>query len=146
MSTSRKFKIVGIVALVKVVLITAVLVTTYWPHTVVATVNSKEKQCMTTEDCSYRVYTDGGTFENVDSFLWWKFNSADYQGALKDGYTYELKVVGWRFGYWSMFENIVAYKEIDNPFKKCGKLAMDNGDQLTGCFMHLPHIEYNPEQ
>ena len=146
MNTGKKFKIAGIIALIKIVLVLVLLGTTYWPKTVVVTVNSKEKQCMTTEDCSYRVYTDGGTFENVDSLLWWKFNSADYQGALKDGHTYELEVSGWRFGYLSMFENIVGYKEIDNPNKKCGKLTLDNDDILTGCFLHLPHIEYNLEQ
>lgn len=146
MNTGKIFKITGIVILVKIVVAAAILGITYWPRTAVVTINKSENKCTTADDCAYRVYTDGATFENVDSYLWFKFNSADYQGALKDGYTYELKVVGWRFGFWSWFENIVDYKEVDNPFKKCGKLSMDNGDILTGCFMHLPHIEYNPEQ
>ena len=146
MNIGKIFKISGIVLAIKIVIIAVVLGATYWPRTAVVTINSSEKQCMTTDDCSYRVYTDGETFENVDSVIWWKFNSADYHGALKEGYTYELSVVGWRFGYRSWFENIIDYKEVDNPFKKCGKLAMDNGDIMTGCFIHLPNVEYNPEQ
>jgi hypothetical protein len=82
---------------------------------VVAHVRDKERVCSGEGDCKYLVYTDQGTFENTDSlFLYGKTNSADVQGFLQVGETYELTVVGWRWSLVSSFKNIVAVEEF-NP-------------------------------
>lgn len=53
------------------------------------------------------VYTENEVFENTDSWLYLKFNSADYQNNLKIGETYTVKVAGWRIPFLSIYRNIV---------------------------------------
>ena len=48
------------------------------------------------------------TFINQDSYLEFKFNSADIQGALELGKTCSVKTYGFRIPFWSTFENIIA--------------------------------------
>lgn len=55
-------------------------------------------------------YNDGPeseVFENTDSFLFLKFNSADMQQSLKKGNSYRVKVAGWRIPFLSMYRNII---------------------------------------
>lgn len=47
------------------------------------------------------------TFENKDSTLEWKFNSADIQGKLEYGKRCTVETYGFRIPFFSMFENIV---------------------------------------
>jgi hypothetical protein len=56
------------------------------------------------------VYTDEGVFENTDSFLFFKFNSADIQNSLKPGKEYKVKVAGWRLPFFSSYKNIIEVK------------------------------------
>lgn len=53
------------------------------------------------------IYTETEVFENTDSWLFFKFNSADYQSNLKVGETYMVKVVGWRIPFFSKYRNII---------------------------------------
>jgi hypothetical protein len=74
------------------------------------TVTDKERVCTSrgeTVSCDYRVYTPLETFVNKDSMLFTKFNSADVQGGLQPGESYEVRVVGWRIPFFSQFRNIV---------------------------------------
>lgn len=58
---------------------------------------------------SYRIYTEEcGVLANKDSVWHTKWNSADVQASLEPGSTYELRVVGWRFGPTSTFPNVIA--------------------------------------
>tara|TARA_Y100000310_G_C20701093_1_gene829949 strand:+ start:21 stop:356 length:336 start_codon:yes stop_codon:yes gene_type:complete len=55
----------------------------------------------------YLVFAEEGTYKNVDSWLFWKFNSSDVQGQLETGNTYKVKVAGWRIPLFSSYENII---------------------------------------
>jgi len=63
-------------------------------------------------DSKYLVYTDLEPLENTDAMLFLKFNSADLQGQLQVGYTYEVTIVGWRIPFISMFRNIISIDSI----------------------------------
>lgn len=81
-------------------------------ETVSFTVLDKDRVCSTGTDdkvtCKYLVYTDNGTFSNTDNILYGKTNSADIQGCLTVGKTYENVVVnGHRVTFLSMFQNIL---------------------------------------
>ncbi len=51
---------------------------------------------------------DMETFKNIDSTLFWKFDSADVQGTLEVGETYTFDVAGWRWPFFSAFRNITS--------------------------------------
>lgn len=92
------------------------IVYTMSSETIQVTVDNRER--ITTgsgEDISskYIVYTNGEVFENVDSWLYFKFNSTDYQNALKESHTYNIKVVGWRVPFLSMYRNIVSIDSVE---------------------------------
>jgi len=81
------------------------------------TVSVKDKERITTgsgEDISSKfiVYTKNEVFENTDSFLFWKLNSADVQNSLDKEKMYQIKVVGWRIPFFSSYRNIISVKEI----------------------------------
>lgn len=59
----------------------------------------------------YRVYTDNGTYKVGDSWLYTRWNAADVYGRLDEDQTYECVVYGWRFGFFSMFKNILDCEE-----------------------------------
>lgn len=57
----------------------------------------------------------GGTTYKISDLLWkGKFNSADIYGNLEVGKTYEITTTGYRWGYFSEYQNINSYKEISN--------------------------------
>ena len=56
----------------------------------------------------YLVFTENETFENTDSWLFWKFNSSDFNGKFVAGSTYKVKVAGWRIPFFSSYRNIVS--------------------------------------
>lgn len=58
------------------------------------------------------VYTDKGVFENTDSMLFMKFNSADVQNELKVGQEYRVTVAGWRVPFLSYYKNILEVKPV----------------------------------
>ena len=59
----------------------------------------------------YVVFSTHEVFENTDSFLFFKFDSSDYQNKLKKGKTYKVKVTGWRIPFISTYRNIVKIIE-----------------------------------
>lgn len=82
-------------------------------HQVEFTVNKTERVVYDGgQDSRYMVYTDKGVFENTDSLLNGKFNSADLYNQLKTGKKYECEAVGFRNGFFSWFENLISCKEV----------------------------------
>ena len=55
----------------------------------------------------YLVYTQDESFENTDSWMFFKFSSSDLQGKLMNDSTYSVKVAGWRVPFLSSYRNIV---------------------------------------
>lgn len=54
-----------------------------------------------------RVYTDCGVFVVADELGRLHFNAADVYADLEPGGTYTLTTVGWRFGLFSWFPNVI---------------------------------------
>lgn len=59
-------------------------------------------------ESKYLVYTENEVFENVDTLLYGKFDSADVQGKLADNKTHTVKVTGIRIPFLSWYRNIVS--------------------------------------
>lgn len=53
------------------------------------------------------VYTDKGTFNNVDSTFPWKKNSSDLYGQLLTGKHWTCEVAGWRAGFLSNYPDLI---------------------------------------
>jgi len=76
--------------------------------TVTVTVTEKERV-----DGTYLVFTDLETLKNEDDLLFFKFNSSDLYGSLKEGQTYDFRVAGWRVPLLSWYRNVVAIEPSD---------------------------------
>lgn len=87
------------------------------------TITITDKERVTTQvaegqtDSKYLIYGEdenGKTyvFEDTDTLFRWKFNSSDVFGALKEGETYELTVIGFRVHIFNWYENIIDFKEV----------------------------------
>lgn len=87
------------------------------------TVTITDKERVTTQvaegqtDSKYLIYGEdknGKTyvFEDTDTLFRWKFNSSDVYGALKEGETYELTVIGFRVHILNWYENIIDFKAV----------------------------------
>lgn len=89
--------------------------------TAVFTVTDKERVVRGDGDSVssyYLVFTEdrngkSETFSNVDTLMYWKFNSSDLQGSLKIGRTYMADVYGWRVPFLSWYRNIVNVRQVD---------------------------------
>lgn len=66
--------------------------------TVCAVVTDKQVK-RSGDDDKYLIFTDKETFENVDSILESKFNSADFYGSIQLGQCYCLTVYGVSYSY-----------------------------------------------
>ena len=73
--------------------------------TITVTINKRER-VVNKDSSKYMIYTNKEVFQNVDSFLRFKFNSADVYNELVEGKEYTLKVYGFRWRFFSMFRNI----------------------------------------
>ena len=74
------------------------------------TVTGKER--VTSDGSSkYLVYTNTTTFEVVDTWIHWRFDSSDFYGKIVVGKTYQAKVQGWRVPFFSMYQNIITLDE-----------------------------------
>lgn len=76
-------------------------------------ISIKNKERITTgrgENISSKfiIYSETEVFENTDSWLYFKFNSADYQNKFTVGGTYKVEVAGWRVPLLSMYRNVVS--------------------------------------
>lgn len=87
------------------------------------TITITDKERVTTQvaegqtDSKYLIYGEdenGKTyvFEDTDTLFRWKFNSSDVFGALKEGETYELTVIGFRVHIFNWYENIIDFKAV----------------------------------
>lgn len=82
-------------------------------HDVTFTVNKTERvQDRNGQGAKYMVYTDNGVYQNTDSVLNNKYNSADLYNELKVGKKYTCTAVGFRNGFFSMFENLIRCAEV----------------------------------
>lgn len=85
-------------------------------ETMVVTIEDKER--INQEDESYYLVfaTDENgkpiVFKNVDSLLFGKWDSSNVQAGLKIGKTYEVTLRGMRIPFFSMYQNIINYKEV----------------------------------
>jgi hypothetical protein len=87
--------------------------TAYYLSSETIEITIKDKERITTgtgEDITgkFILYSENEVFENTDSWLFLKFNSADYQNKLEVGKTYKVKVAGWRVPFLSMYRNVVG--------------------------------------
>lgn len=83
--------------------------------------HSTERVCRNSGDslnCHYewrfrgtRGYEDE-VFINRDSFINWKFNSADFQNKIDAGEEYRLVVTGWRIPVISTFRNVISVEVV----------------------------------
>lgn len=90
-------------------------------HKYTVTITDKERVTRLSVACStvskYLVYGEdenGKTyvFENTDTLFRGKFNSSDVYGALKEGETYELTLIGFRVHIFNWYENIIDFKVV----------------------------------
>lgn len=70
--------------------------------------NISSKYLIYGEDENGKTYV----FEDTDTLFRWKFNSSDVFGALKEGETYELTVIGFRVHIFNWYENIIDFKVV----------------------------------
>ena len=121
MSNRRLLGYLTAIALVVIAVITVPVINFSNDHTYTVTITDKER--VTTQsakdsiDSKYLVYGEdenGKTyvFENTDTLFRGKFNSSDVYGALKEGKTYELTVIGFRIHILNWYENIIDFKVV----------------------------------
>ena len=60
--------------------------------------------------------TDGTTrvFSVEDTLIKWRWNSSDVYAQIKVGKTYKFEVIGWRIGFFSKYENVITFSEVDS--------------------------------
>ena len=72
------------------------------------TIAVEDKERIVNRDASkYLIFTEEEVFENTDEWLYFKFNSSDIYGQLKEGRTYNVTVVGRRIPFFSSYRNIL---------------------------------------
>lgn len=109
------------IALVVIAVIAVPVINFSNDHKYTVTITDKER--VTTQvaegqtDSKYLIYGEdenGKTyvFEDTDTLFRWKFNSSDVYGALKEGETYELTVIGFRIHILNWYENIIDFKVV----------------------------------
>lgn len=80
------------------------------------TVTDKQVKMMNGQDV-YLIFTvrDDGSprvFKDVDSKIWFKWNSSDIYAQMQAGKRYRVKTAGWRWGIKSWYENILKVQEL----------------------------------
>lgn len=115
---NKKLKFRFGVVLIAVVIIFGLF--SYFPHffrsTYIVTIANKQIKRESNSN-KYLIYTemqDGNTkvFENTDSLLEFKFDSADIYGGLRINRRYEIKTYGFGVPLLSLYQNIVKVKAI----------------------------------
>ncbi len=64
-------------------------------------------------DDKYLVFTDKGVFENVDTWVWLKFDSSEVQNGLDAGECYRIRTRGLRIPVLSWYKNIQSITPIE---------------------------------
>lgn len=62
---------------------------------------------------TYLVFTTDGTYKNVDSPAYFKFNSSDLQGKLAQGGKFRIEYYGFRIPVTSTYQNIVKADRVE---------------------------------
>lgn len=52
-------------------------------------------------------------YENTDCLIRGKFDSSTFYADMEVGKTYEVELVGFRVPYFSWYENIISYEEVE---------------------------------
>ena len=107
---SMKYLIIVLIAVLPVLLVLSAWYAYGTDEVVTFTVEEKErivKQSGEGVSSKYLIFTDNGVFENTDTVWYWKWNSSDVYGDLKEGEEYTVMVYGWRVPFLSMYKNIV---------------------------------------
>lgn len=126
MRRTRKFGIIGMVAVVIALVVISSIFTTFNDHTYVATVTDKERVTEVKDEGDnknkvnsyYLIFCkdDAGNyyeFKNEDIWIRGKFRSSTVYNQLEVGETYKFTVVGLRVGIFSWYENIVKVEKVD---------------------------------
>ncbi|NME67731.1 DUF1523 family protein [Flammeovirga aprica] len=92
-------------------------------RTITATVNKTERIRGSVQNGKqkldkYLIYTldkndRPHTFENTDTWIWFKFNSSDVYAKIQDGETYDFSIVGFRIPILSMYPNIIKVEKVN---------------------------------
>lgn len=114
MSTTSAVAIFGVVGLLVAGGIASCSIQTHIEKTEIA-VASKERLLTISNDgegkssSKYRnfVYSDTETYVVEDSLWNWHFTSATVYARIKDGSRCKVTLAGYRFGFFSMFQNII---------------------------------------
>lgn len=61
-------------------------------------------------ESKFLVYGEDEVFENTDSWLFFKFDSADVQNEIELDNTNKLRVAGWRVPFFSWYRNVISVK------------------------------------
>ncbi len=61
----------------------------------------------------YLIFTEKETFENTDSFWYFKFNSSDLYGRIETGKEYKILVSGIRIKFLSWYRNVIVINPKD---------------------------------
>lgn len=99
-----------------IIIIVPVYMFNFNDHTFTGSITDKER-VITEDDSYYLIFLKEANGEvrvvkNVDSCLRFKWDSSDVYGDLEIGKKYELNLIGVRIPFFSMYENIISYKEI----------------------------------
>ncbi len=99
-----------------------VIATNFNDHTETITITEKER-INKDDESKYIVWGEDEngeihTFENTDVTIRLKWNSSDIQGGLKEGETYKLKLIGYRFRPLSWYENILSYEHVEKDVEE----------------------------
>lgn len=109
------------------------IATNFNDHTETVTITEKER--INKDDkskyivCGLDENGEIHTYENTDALLRFKWNSSDIQGSLKEGETYKLKLVGYRFGLLSWYENILSYEHVEEPAEEAIEESVEKSKQ-----------------
>ncbi|ANQ47991.1 DUF1523 family protein [Flammeovirga yaeyamensis] len=94
-------------------------------RTITATVTKTERSIGNLDDNKskdrlgkYLIYTmdekgKAHVFENIDTWIWFKFNSSDVYAKIQQNKTYNFSIVGFRFPIFSMYPNIITVEEVN---------------------------------
>lgn len=102
--------------------------------TVTATVTGKERITQKSGDnieSFYLVYTDKGTMKLEDDVLRGNWYSSDVYGRLKNDSTYTFTVSGYRFGFFSMYPNIIEVKIQNKEYMNKLKFELNMKKEMT---------------
>ena len=106
-------KLIAIASLIVLVWGGSYLYTTMTEDVIQTTVTRSERECKSTDDCKYMIYTTNEVLTNQDSWWYFKFNSSDFHNKITVGKKYEFTVYGWRVPFLSWYRNVVDYKEVE---------------------------------